>query len=227
MSVQCNIELFGLCGVGKSTVLADLVPVLLDLGGPQAPSIELPLAPAASAYRVELLRLLMQAGLRAPLAIGRLLTAPAGGYLPRKLAYRIAGLRKRKSSGWSLLIDSSVLQPFVSFVVEENLKDLTIPLVALFAAVPKPACAVYVRATVDTALERYIARQTTRGAAMTENGLKQRFRDGLAMCDWLCNACQEIGVPVLVLDVERQMQPDQLRRFAKRLLYHCHRDEPH
>lgn len=214
-----DVELFGLCGVGKSTILQDLVPALRKSGGPLSPpSIETPVVPDTAAYRRELLRILVHTGVRAPGPLAKLLTNPVGLWLPRKLAYRIAGLRQRPQTGLSLLIDSSVLQPFVSFTIEENINNLAIPSRALFVAIPKPACAIYVRASADTAIDRYKTRQKSISAPLIENGLKQRFQDGLAMCDWLCKACHEIDVPVLVLDVEERLKEGAIEDFAERLL---------
>ena len=103
---------------------------------------------------------------------------------------------------------------------------ISLTICALFAAVPKPVCAIYARAATTTAVDRYTARQKANAAPLFENGLEKRFQNGAAMCEWLRSACHEIKVPVLELDIEKRCERRALEDFAACLLSQC-RPVPH
>ena len=213
-----RIDTFGLCGAGKSTLFKALAPRIEARVGPGRIEIEPPVQPAVASYRLELARLMAKLALQSPSDLLSWWRGEASVWLVKKLAYRLAGIRSRPRCGSSLQIDSGLLQPFVSFAIEINRERRCYPLDSLLRIVPMPTFALYVQSSPEVAFTRYM----DRGPRITEAPeiLRERFDDGLRVCDLLHNTCEQYGTNVAVIDVNNEVDEQVLDRAVTEILTH-------
>lgn len=207
------IEMFGLCGAGKSTITNHLAPVLRQCG--QSPGVARPIDPGGIRTVNEAIWLALRTAVTNPASVGPRLFRRQVGALFLKLGLRLASMKIRQAPHGTFLIDSGIMQPFVSYYIEQNLLGLNVPLPALLSVVPFPAAAVYVRTEPELAYRRYVARQREIGGSLNEQGLRGRFDDGFALCEWLHEYCTAVKLPTLVIDSSEPLGPDQLENLAE------------
>lgn len=215
-----SIESFGLCGAGKTTLLTQLLATVSGLGDDARPAVETPVQPRATASVLETGRIVGAALFAAPAAVGRFLVRKENWWLPQKLGYRVAGARMRNSLGMPLLVDSGILQPFVSFDIEWNLGNSEVPTEPLLNALTLPALALYVKTPPEVAYERYVSREQRAGRALPAGNLRSRFDKGYEMCEELKRACLRAGRSVEVVDATRIDASEEVARIAQRVLSH-------
>ena len=208
-------EMFGLCGAGKTTIAAGLAPLF------QTEELRLdvarPISPGGIGTIYNALCLALRATVSDPVKVSQFLMHDQGRRLFLKLGLRTASMAMRKAYPRTLLIDSGVLQPLVSFVVEQNERKLEPPLRALMAVVPFPAAAIYVRVDPELAYRRYISRQTRSGILMADHGLRSRFDHGLSFCEWLYDYCNYLKLPTMVIDSSDHLDSNHLVDVAERI----------
>ena len=142
----------------------------------------------------------------------------AGTSLVKKLAYRLAGIRTRCRLGPSLLIDSGLLQPFVSFAIEVNRERRCYPLDSLLRTLPMPTLAFYVKTFTEVAFSRYLDRGPL--TAEPPEVLRERFDDGLGVCEWLLKGCEDNGTAVTVIDVNDAVESHVLDQVVTEIMAH-------
>jgi hypothetical protein len=166
----------------------------------------------------ETARIASRALVAAPLSAGRFLARKQNWWLPQKLGFRVAGIKMRDTNGMPLLIDSGILQPFVSFDIEGNLGDAAVPTASLLAALALPQLALYVKAPVEIAYQRYVARERGAGRKLPAGNLRSRFDRGYEMCEELTRACVRAGRVVEVVDATRIDASREAMRIARQIL---------
>ena len=127
---------------------------------------------------------------------------------------RGAGLRMRKLVQKTLLLDSGLLQPFISFVVERNVRLRTVPVKAFLKAIRVPAFAIYVRVSPDTALRRFVTREATAGREFNEKNLEKRFENGFRLCEWFHNIYVSVQLPLVVVNAESEVSYNNIKKVA-------------
>ena len=210
------IELFGLCGAGKSTITNGLIPHFetgcsgLDVARPISPGGVRTISRAAG--------LALRATIVDPVSVCRFLAHRQGTALFLKLGLRLASMEVRKARPRTLLVDSGIVQPLVSYLIEQNTSKLNIPLCALMSTVPFPSAVVYVRVKPEVAYRRYLERQSVFGDRTVHQSLRSRFDDGYVLCEWLQDYCTFKNVPNVVVDASDRLAPDQMADLARRIM---------
>ena len=219
-AVNRSIETFGLCGAGKTTLLRRLIVAIQETGGELLPSIETPVQPQGSNVWAETARVVSRAFSSEPLGVSRFLFEEANWWLPHKLGFRIAGMRMRRATTAPLLIDSGLLQPFVSFAIEWNLRGSEVPISAFLNALALPDLAIYVRASPEAAYERYVAREVAAQRALPRGDLQGRFLMGYEMCQRLVDLYAHLGLRLEIVDCDEQIADSVLVHIAQSVLGH-------
>ncbi len=150
------IEMLGLPGAGKTTVLHELKRM--------HPGIPLTKIPFSSAMNTvwAILCLCGKAALRNPVSMIRLVIREDGRWLLAKLGYRTAGVLRQKATG--ILVDSGVLQPLLSYATENaNSAVENRDILFLLDILPLPQAVIYVDVPAEVAYERYLFRQAVEG----------------------------------------------------------------
>ena len=213
-----SLETFGLCGAGKTTLLRWLFVKLQEIGGNRLPSIEMPVQPDRETVWIETSRIVMRAAWQSPKEVYQFLREADAWWLPNKLGFRVAGIKLRRTMSAPLLIDSGLLQPFVSFVIERNLDDKNIPKEALLSAVVLPSLAVYVRVDPEIAYQRYIEREIKEGRDLPFGDLRKRFDDAYELCEWIYATYRDSNRIVHVVDTSRKITEEEMEALAASIL---------
>ncbi len=177
--MSVTIEMVGLCGAGKTTLAAKLAPHLESTGlrlfsRPQPSGFA---ALSTAAYLAA--RML---GAR-PGKTTRLLADPTGRQLVAKLGYRMAGL-KYKTAHPTLISESGVVQPIISFEAQNNYAAAPIPLNTIMSQLPCPEVLVRVDLAPEIAFERYSRRESVLGPKI--EGTLDMFSRAHIMLDDVC-----------------------------------------
>ena len=210
------VEIFGLCGAGKTSVAQKLL-LAVEPGAEPWLRPEGPVAPSGWISVLTAGRLFMTLGLRDPSACMRLLSNSAGRWLILKLGYRVAGLRKRGNIAGSLLLDSGVLQPLISFEVEYNLSFLQIDALGIIKNLPLPSCAIYVKVEPGVAMRRYLGREKENGRTIYMRNIEMRFTKGFDMAERLYRACEDMGVNCVVYNNDIPLTRNGVSQILKML----------
>lgn len=219
-AVNRSIETFGLCGAGKTTLLRRLIVAIQETGGELLPSIETPVQPHGGKVWVETARVVSRAFSNEPWGVSRFLFEEDNWWLPHKLGFRIAGMRMRRATTAPLLIDSGLLQPFVSFAIEWNLRGSDVPIGAFLRALALPDLAIYVRASPEAAYERYVAREVAARRPLPAGDLLGRFYKGYDMCHRLVDLYARLGLRLEVVDCDKPIADSVLVQIAQGVLGH-------
>ena len=205
-----------MCGAGKSTVLNNLVPYFKT--GSRELTIARPISPGGARTIRYAIRLALRATIVDPIGVCQFLIRHQGAVLFLKLGLRIASMEVRKARSRTLLVDSGVIQPIVSYLVEQNIRRARLPLHALMSIAPFPAVLIYVRVDPEIAYRRYVARQTELGGAINHQGLRRRFEDGYAFCEWFHDQCVSADLPTIVIETSVRMKTNQLMSLAEEIM---------
>jgi thymidylate kinase len=212
-----NIETYGLCGAGKSTILNKLISVFRSRC-PEYLAIERPVEPSLVATLYQAGPIIMKAIRREPAATVKFLAAYQSWWLPLKLAYRLAGMNMRGDDEARLLIDSGILQPFVSFEIERNVSMKKIPIDALLNTLPLPDLIIYIRVSAETAFNRYISRGRINGKKKLRETLRGRFQKGMLICESIRQRLEKFRTPLMILNAEEEISSIDLEKFATRII---------
>lgn len=210
--VIAAVEVFGLCGAGKSTLMRRLAPMIESRSGGRVRA-ERPVRPYGAASLCRTLVLALRAVGGDPLGMLGFLLQPSSWWLIGKLGYRWAGMALRpRETGW-LLLDSGVLQPFVSYAIEYG--GRVPPVEPLLAALPMPRVALYVRAAAPTARARYVARARAAQKELPCEDWTRRFAVGEATCASVLAACRRARCAVVEIVNEDEPDAAVLERTAR------------
>ena len=164
-----KIELLGLCGVGKTTFLKAIKSMLvsnMDLG------LAYPIVPPKNYIVLSLIKILYFGFFTDPINFGRFILNKNNRWLVKKVAFRSAGINYRKNNNL-ILIDSGILQPFLSFEIEERLSDSKIPIRALLEGCVLPKLVIVFVAPPQIAMKRYEQRGLSgKGKLIRENSVR-------------------------------------------------------
>jgi thymidylate kinase len=194
--VTVTIELVGLCGAGKTTLAGKLAPLLARDTGNVIRPFSRPL-PGGTNVLLAAAALASRTLYRCPSEALPLLLNRAGLRLFAKLGYRIAGLAY-KSPEPSLISESGVLQPLISFDAQLNYAGLVVPLDAILRQLPQPDLVIRVDLSPEIAFERYRLRE--RAAGRPVEGSTAMFARALATIDSVCRHHESCGGTVVTFD---------------------------
>lgn len=219
MHVHPRIEVFGLCGAGKSTIVARLLPLIAARGG--TISATRPPPPWGPHSLARTARLLAASLAGNPASLAAFLTAPSNWWLPLKLGYRRAALAKLSHDQSHILLDSGILQPFVSFAIEWSARpNRTIPLQALLPNLPRATAAIHIHAPTQDAMQRYLARAREAGISLPERDWPSHFAAGALMTQAIAEACHNRDFPLIRIDNATPPSDAELDAAVNTLLDH-------
>jgi hypothetical protein len=212
------IEVFGLPGTGKSTLLAGL-RCATKRAAQFCPDMERHTSYPPSRSVIAGAILILGKSLRhSPLEVSRFLSWRGAWWLPLKLAFRQSALRRHGYYRGEIIEDGGILQPFVSFAAEYNKPARAVPVLPLLTAVDRPRVAVYVRANVATTEQRYKRRQAALGHPMDARLCHERFFEAGPICEDVLSACAALGTVVVKVDVEERLNDQALTELAQRIV---------
>ena len=146
-----KVELLGLCGAGKTTFLNAIIPMLksnVDF------DLTYPYVPPKIQILLNVIRILWVGFFTEPIIFSRFIAKKNNWWLIKKIAYRSAGINCRKEDS-AILIDSGILQPFISFEIEENSSDITVPIHPILNGCALPDVVIVFDVAPSIAIERY------------------------------------------------------------------------
>ncbi len=212
------IEMYGLCGAGKTTILSTLIPILKNEALPWNVEVSLPIIPKAIDCHFEIMRLLLQALWQSPKHVASFLSAKKNWWLPQKLGYRSAGIKRCKKSQLTLLVDSGVLQPFVSFCVENYCLLRSFPFEALWSSLILPKYTIYVCLPPEVALDRYLKRESKSHRKLDINNIYQRFNNAFEVCEKIFEKCQTSGFKTIKLYSDNRVEEEILKGYVRSII---------
>jgi len=209
-----SIEMFGLCGAGKTTILNDIDSFTSSDPDLDHIHVSLPVIPGTCQSILEAVIIQVKTFMMAPGKLIEFYIKNRNLWLPRKLGYRIAGLKNRKDVKMELLADGGVLQPFVSFCIEQEFEIETFPFDEYYSVLPVPWCAIYVKASPGEAMKRYIARERKiRETRLYKDTLAHRFENAYLICEKIARRRKAAGMKVITIHVDdyfnRQSKPSE------------------
>lgn len=202
MQAHPRIEVFGLCGAGKSTIVTRLLPLIAArVGGViSATRPPPPWGPHSLAGTGRILAVAL-AGKPGPLP--SFLTKRSNWWLPLKLGYRRAALAKLPADQSHILLDSGILQPFISFAIEWSADPhQTIPVPGLLSALPQAAAAIHIHTPTQLAMQRYLARAEDADITLPKRDWPNHFAAGAAITETVAGACAKRACPIIRIDNE-------------------------
>jgi thymidylate kinase len=201
-----KVELLGLCGAGKTTFLTALTSRLesnADLG------LAYPLVPPISQTLVSLIRILWVGFFTEPITFARFIINKSNWWLVKKAAYRSAGIISRGNDN-VILIDSGILQPFLSFEIEERLSNSIIPTKAILDGCVLPDLAIVFIVPSRLAMKRYEERGVSgEGKLIRENGGRY-FNRAEELRKNLVEYCEMKNVQIIEVDSSQQFSEEFL-----------------
>ena len=212
------IETFGLCGAGKSTFLNELTEILAAEGEDLYHIVEKPVVPSAVATFHEAGGILIKVFKYDCMGILKFLFSYKSWWLPLKLGYRSAGLNMRNQERGLFLIDSGLLQPFVSFEIEVNSSEKKFPIGAFLLAISLPSLVIYVRVSAKTAFKRYTNRDSGLRKRNVRGAFIRQFERGFRTCEDIYRICLDMGIPLLVFNAEDRISQTKIKKFAEQIL---------
>jgi thymidylate kinase len=187
------IEYFGLCGAGKTTIHNLIVQ---NLEESKIISFE-PKRVSSILHYLNALVILMKMMAYHPMKTILFLRHFSNRWVFLKLGLRVASLKTRKFTGISILKDSGVLQPIVSFEIEENKTNDAAPVKELLDFVPLPDVAFFVRVDPDIAMSRYLERKCKMGYNSSKSVSLKSFMKGEKAIDIMREKLEECGVNII------------------------------
>ncbi|MFC1883609.1 hypothetical protein ACFL2O_02455 [Thermodesulfobacteriota bacterium] len=187
------VEYFGLCGAGKTTV-HKLIMKCVD--NSKVISFE-PKRVSPILLYLHALGIFTKMVAHHPIKTILFLRYFSNRWIFLKLGLRIASIKSRKFSRISILKDCGILQPIVSFEIEENKTNKTVPAKEILDFLPLPDIVFFVRVNPDIAMSRYLARESKLGHNYSKSISLNRFKKGDKIANIMCQKLEECGVKVI------------------------------
>ncbi|MEK9652311.1 MAG: hypothetical protein VW437_00930 [Betaproteobacteria bacterium] len=155
------IEMIGLSGVGKTTILSSpLSPLNKNC------VICEPVRPSRLSHVFHFFYLFVGVVLSSPVSAVHVVKKREWIRLLLKLAYRVAGIKRRQISSKEVVFlrDSGVLMPIVSSILDDRLNISCYPIKKLLGLLPLPETVFFILDKSDDAVyERFIRRESIKG----------------------------------------------------------------
>ena len=195
-----KIELLGLCGAGKTTFLTAINSRLvsnIDLG------LAYPIVPRISHTVLNLIKILCFGFFTEPIKFTRFILNKSNRWLVKKVAFRSAGINFRTNKNF-ILIDSGILQPFLSFEIEERLSDSKIPIKAILEGCILPKLVIVFIVPPKIAMERYEQRGLSGKGKLIRENSRRHFDNADELRKNLVEYC--IKKNIQIIEVHSSLQ---------------------
>lgn len=202
-----KIEQLGLCGAGKTTFLNNLAPKIqseLNL------KISYPVKPSSIRIILTLFKIVLIGLISEPIVFSKFILIAENWWLLKKIAYRHAGIVKRSNED-SILADSGILQPFISFEIEKNLSDTSIPIRCLLRGCPLPDIIINFHISPITAKERYELRGLRGEGQLIRENSENYFHRAEELHKRLISYCEEKKIYIIDIDPQYEFTDKYLK----------------
>lgn len=191
-----KVEFLGLCGAGKTTFLKGLGSKLqskkyLDFAHPVIPSLWQTF--------LSLIKILIVSFYYSPISFSRFLLKKNNWWLVKKIALRSAGIKIRGKNN-IILVDSGILQPFLSFEIEENMIDSNIPIHAILAGCDLPNLLLNFVVDPKIAMKRYEERGLRGDGKLIRANSESYFNKAEKLRKALISYCKMKNVHIVEVD---------------------------
>lgn len=218
LSLKHTFELIGLCGAGKSTFILKLKKYLrkydykVDFVYPSNPSI--------NSVLLQLFLILIKTLLKQPITTCNFLRHSSNWWLIKKLAFRQASYKRKKNNvKTQILIDSGILQPFISFEIEYRKSNIKIPIKALLSSISLPDYVLVFEVNESLAMKRYEDRGLrNEGYKIRKNSLNF-FKEANIVKNIIVKYCKKNKKQVLKIDSTNKFTIRQIKKVVNLLFY--------
>jgi thymidylate kinase len=213
INMGCKIELLGLCGAGKSSFLTALTSELeskTDLGLAQ------PLVTPISQMPVRLIRILWIGLFTETITFVRFVINKSNWWLVKKVAYRSAAISFRGDDN-VILVDSGILQPFLSFEIEERLSSSIIPITGILEGCVLPDLAIVFIVPPRLAMQRYEQRGLSGKGKLIRKNSGRYFNRAEELRKNLVAYCEMKNVQIIEVDSSQQFSQKYLDSKLKEI----------
>lgn len=204
--MSLKVELLGLCGAGKTTFLDALIPKLesnVDFG------LAYPVVPPKIQILFSLIRILWVGFFTEPINFARFIIIKNNWWLIKKIAYRFAGIRYRKKDSY-ILIDSGILQPFISFEIEENSSDFIVPIHSILNGCVLPDVVIIFDVSPSIAIERYKERGLSGAGKVIRENSGEHFNRAEELRKKLVEYCKMKNVQIIGVNSSQKFNEEYL-----------------
>lgn len=191
-----KVEFLGLCGAGKTTFLNELS---CELKSYKYLGIEHPVTPSIWQTFLFLIKILIIGFFCSPVSFSHFLLKKNNWWLVKKIAFRSAGIKLRGERNF-ILVDSGILQPFLSFEIEENVIDSNIPIHAILAGCNLPDLLLNFVIDPKIAMERYEERGLRGDGKLIRANSKSNFNKAEKLRKDLISYCKKNKVVIVEVD---------------------------
>jgi len=210
-----QIEVVGLGGAGKSSVMS----LVRERFPEKALFIDEPVAVAPITALFKAWTLGYRLAFLTPGPAFSSLRSFGGRWLFLKLGYRLAAFARRDHCRPAVLVDSGFLEPLITHAMYFSRRSQDLPWATLLDLLPRPSAVIFFRCDTETAYRRFVAREVVLQRLEAwggSDGLRLRFDDAQARCEWLYNYCIERNITVTTIDttdLPSDVEIDRLRHF--------------
>ncbi len=203
-----KVELLGLCGAGKTTFINAITPKLksnADL------DLTYPVVPPKIQILLSMIRVLWVGFFTEPIIFSRFIAKKNNRWLVKKIAYRSAGINCRKENS-VILIDSGILQPFISFEIEENSSDITVPIHPILNGCALPDVVINFEVAPSIAIERYKQRGLSGEGMVIRENSRKHFKRAEKLRKNLVDYCKMKNVQIVEVNSSQEFNERYLTR---------------
>lgn len=208
-----KIELLGLCGAGKTTFLTAINAKLvsdIDL------SLAYPIVPPVSHTVLKLMKILCVGFFTEPIKFGCFILNKSNRWLVKKVAFRSAGINFRTNENF-VLIDSGILQPFLSFEIEERLSESKIPIGAILEGCVLPKLVIVFIVPPKIAMKRYEQRGLSGKGKLIRENSRRHFDTAEKLRENLVEYCIKKNIQIIEVHSSQQFSDKYLNSKVKEI----------
>lgn len=201
-----KVEFLGLCGAGKTTFLKTLSS---ELESEKYLGLAHPVIPSLWQTFLSLIKILIVGFFYSPVSFSHFLLKKNNWWLVKKIALRSAGIKLRGENNF-ILVDSGILQPFLSFEIEENIIDSTVPIHAILAGCDLPNLLLNFVVPTKIAMMRYEQRGLQGDGKLIRNNSDNYFNKAEELRKNLIRYCKDKNVHIIEVDSSKNFSEDYL-----------------
>ena len=148
---------------------------------------------------LSLIKILIVSFYYSPISFSRFLLKKNNWWLVKKIALRSAGIKIRGKNN-IILVDSGILQPFLSFEIEENMIDSNIPIHAILAGCDLPNLLLNFVVDPKIAMKRYEERGLRGDGKLIRANSESYFNKAEKLRKALISYCKMKNVHIVEVD---------------------------
>lgn len=201
-----KVELLGLCGAGKTTFINAITSMLKSNADFD---LTYPIVPPKIQILISMIRVLWVGFFTEPITFSRFIAQKNNRWLVNKIAYRSAGINCRKERS-VIFIDSGILQPFISFEIEENSLDISVPIHPILNGCALPDVVIVFEVAPSIAIERYKQRGLSGEGMVIRKNSRKHFNRAEKLRKNLVEYCKMKNVQIVEVDSSQEFNEKYL-----------------